>query len=1473
MEGEAVGLDGSGARWRVFVSHTSELRNFPPGTSYVAAVERAISACGYVIVDMADFPEADHAPAEVCSQRVRDCDVYVGVLGTRYGSPVRDRPEVSYTELEFEIATEAGLDRLVFVLDEDAADVGIPLSRLIDVEFGARQVAFRRRILDSGLVTGSFTSPAGLGQLVERSLRELADQRRAPGPGPRDRVRRVWNIPARNPGFTGRDELLAAVRERLLAGDRTGVQAFQGMGGVGKTQLAIEYAHRFAGSYDVAWWVAAEQAGLIVGDQFAALGLALGCVQPGASMEAVRAAVLGELRQRDRWLLVFDNADSPADIAGWLPGGSGHVLITSRERGWSGIATPIEVDVLARVESIAILQNWVAGLSAADADQLAHALDDLPLALAQAAGFMAETGMPAAQYLGLLRTRAGQLLAQGEAGSYPHSLAAAIGLIAERLAARDVAAAELASLCAFLAPEPVPEDLFTGTAAELPEELAARVADPLAWRQTLAHLARQSLARVDQRGLLMNRLTQAILRDRLPSEMAAATRRRTEAILAASDPGDPGNPATWPRWAQLMPHLLAADLASTDNPGLRWTACNACWYLLSRGDARTGHDLASDLRRRWHDRLGSDDQNTLAITHYLAWALRDMGRFAEARDLDEDTLARRHRILGEDHPSTLSSASELAADLRELGEVQAARDLDEDTLARRRRVLGEDHPDTLNSATSLAADLSELGEVQAARDLDEDTLARRRRILGEDHPSTLTSAHNLAIDLYELGEVQAARDLDEDTLARRRRILGEDHPDTLNSATSLAANLSALGEVEAARELSQSTVDRRRRVQGEGSIGIAGYYFRTRGGARPLNEAKLLLLGWGGVGKTSLVNRLVYQRFNPSELRTEGIKVTSWPVMLSNDERVRLNVWDFGGQEIMHATHQFFLTTRSLYLVVLSGRAGTADKDADYWLQIVSSFAPESPVVVVLNQIAKDPFDLDEVGLRQKFPKIRAFVRTDCAVGDSGLGIDELLGAIADATDKLSDLRVNFPAEWFEIKDRLAAMSESYITFERYREICACLGEAEDQAQEQLADHLHSLGIALNYREDPRLRDTHVLNPHWVTEGIYAILNSRLVAEQKGEVALSDLSHILDHNRYPPERHAFLLDLMRRFELCFPYDDGPDQYLVADLLPKQQPDEAVAFPVEGSLRFEYHYPVFPEGLLPRFIVRSHVHSTDQPRWRNGALLRWEQNYALVQADIADQLVKIFVTGPQGGRRRLLAVIRSDFEHINSSYSFKVSPFVPVAGPPALAIEYDKLVTAERQGIKSFPEFVANRFVNIDVKAVLEGVDLIVPNRMPGAGSDAIDGPRPAKIFVSYSHRDEPHRETLESHLKVLKRAGLLDVWHDRRIDPGDEWKGKIDHALAEADVVVLLVSADFLASDYCYDVELSQALERNASGSCRIVPVIVRDAKWKLSRLSNLQALPADGKPITTWPDVDTAWRTVADGLERVIETLPRLSA
>lgn len=592
-----------------------------------------------------------------------------------------------------------------------------------------------------------------------------------------------WNVPARNPGFTGREELLAAVRESLLSGGRSVVQALCGMGGVGKTQIAAEYAHRWADAYDTVWWVNSESP---IAEQFAALGLDLGCVNPEMIMDAVRRTVLAALRERGNWLLVFDNAEEPQELARWLPGGTGHVLITSRAPGWEEIAMPVEVDVLDRPDSVGLLRSRVRGLGESDADQVASAMGDLPLALAQAAGYMADTGIQAGDYTRLLRDRAAGLLAEGRPSSYPQSLAAVTEVSLGRLQDEDPAAAELAAILAFFAPESVPAGWFVKAAGKLPPSLGERADDPLAWRRVVTSLARTALARVDRGNLKMHRLTQAVIRDRLPGDQRNATRERAETVLVVNTPGDSTRPDTWDGWGTALPHMLALSPAASNTSDMRELADKAAWYLIHRGDIKTAYPFAENLHEQWLCCLGADDSDTMRAGQTLAEAMRGLGLYEEAREIDAANVTACRQQFGKDHPNTLTATNNLAIDLRLLGNLQAARELDYDTYTRCRNTLGEDHPETLRSACSLACDLYPLGELNAGRELDEATLARRRRVLGEDHPETLRSANNLASALLVLGKPEDARKLYEETLKRKRRVLGEDHPSTKITASNLA---------------------------------------------------------------------------------------------------------------------------------------------------------------------------------------------------------------------------------------------------------------------------------------------------------------------------------------------------------------------------------------------------------------------------------------------------------------------------------------------------------------------------------------------------------------------------------------------------------------------------------------------------------------------------------------------------------------
>jgi internalin A len=646
---------------------------------------------------------------------------------------------------------------------------------------------------------------------------------------------------------------------------------------------------------------------------------------------------------------------------------------------------------------------------------------------------------------------------------------------------------------------------------------------------------------------------------------------------------------------------------------------------------------------------------------------------------------------------------------------------------------------------------------------------------------------------------------------------------------------------------------------------ILEYYFRTRGDERrPLNEAKLILVGRGGVGKTSVVNRLIHKTFK-DEKKTEGIRITEWPLVVGRKkDSVRLNVWDFGGQEIMHATHQFFLTERSLYLLVLSGREGVADADAEYWLKLIQSFGDKSPVIVVLNKIKEHPFDVNRSALQQKYPFIREFIKTDCKVGT---GVTELRRAVEHETDQLEHLRDAFPAAWFSIKDKLAGMKRNYLSFDEYRKECARLGEEDPKAQESLAFYLHSLGIALNYKDDPRLKDTHVLNPHWVTNGIYKILNANRLEKQKGEIKLRDLPDILDKRKYPKEMHGFLLELMKKFELCFDIPGKEAEYLIPELLDKQEPPAAREFKPEECLNFEYHYPVLPEGLLPRFVVRTHVLSDETPRWRTGVILKLEENLALVKGDLQDRRVFINVRGPAAGRRRLLSIIRANFDRIHADIRrLQPAEIVPLPGRPGSHVSYTDLLAWEQSGIKRFPMIVDGEVAEIDIDALLVGVEVEAERAHVRMGDERV---RAARVFVSYSHKDERLLSELKTHLSPLRRLRLIETWDDREIEAGEDWREKINENLERADVFILLVSAYSIDSDYCFETEFGRALERQAKNELKIIPVIAREANWgKIKQLSGLQAVPKNGKAVTSWGNKDKAWRNVSEQIQKVIEEM-----
>ena len=633
---------------------------------------------------------------------------------------------------------------------------------------------------------------------------------------------------------------------------------------------------------------------------------------------------------------------------------------------------------------------------------------------------------------------------------------------------------------------------------------------------------------------------------------------------------------------------------------------------------------------------------------------------------------------------------------------------------------------------------------------------------------------------------------------------------------------------------------------------ILAYYFKSRkGGSRPLNEVKMVLVGRGEAGKSSIRDCLLGRKFDPKKKETQGIEIDTWHVG-SGADQVRLHVWDFAGQELTHGTHQFFLTERSLYVLVLDGRADTQDRDAEYWLRLISAFGGDSPVLVVLNKYDTKAFDVDRFALQEQFPQLRAFLETDCKTG-RGLGF--LAEEISKTVAAMEAVHEPFPAAWSRTKDAFSEMEKSYVPFNTFRQECAARGVTEAKEQESLARILHRLGIVLHYADDPRLRDTTVLKPHWVTENIYRLLRLKSGPRSNGSVTFSEACAALPKEE--PEMVRYLIGLMRRFELCFPVDNAEDRWLVPELLPRFQPPLDQDWQTAKALRLRYNYKVLPEGLLPRFITRTYPLSEGRARWRAGVVLEMDDARVLVRGDAVRSQVNVVVLGGEAGRQRLAKLVRNHFAHIHADLKgLKPEEEVEVEGRPGRFKSVTTLELDERYGVVT----------TVDTQ---EGsVELDQTRELNRISAPAARNPktRRLRLFLSYSHKDTGLRDVFQENLALLEQDGLVQSWFDGKILPSAEWDKEIRRELEEADFIVFLVSTNFLASAYIRGVEMNRAVARREAGEAELVSVVLENCAWHGRDFTKYQfALPGN-KPVRKWGRYRDAFNEVEKQLRQLIK-------
>jgi tetratricopeptide (TPR) repeat protein len=657
-----------------------------------------------------------------------------------------------------------------------------------------------------------------------------------------------------DPYFTGRDGELATLYRAFRAGSPTAaVQAVTGLGGLGKTRLAVEYAYRHAAAYGTVWWVRAEDPATMRGD-YVELAQALGlpCENDSQAIAALRA----DLRKRRDWLLIFDNAEDANGLFALLPDRHpGHVLITSRRREWphteshhlDNLPAPAAVDYLQRRGGVA---------DAGRALDLAEALGRLPLALVQAASVIA-SGMPVADYLDELHKQSPELFAEGRAADHELTIDSTWRVSVDRLAQRSPAAVALFQLAAFLAAEAIPVSRLAPTAL-MPTELADALSSRFQLHKATAALGEYSLAETAEGLLSIHRMVQAVTRADLGDD-AAHWAGLALGVIAEAFPRNVTDPGLWDDCERFLAHALActghagrlrveitttvqlivrvteyllargridsaavvlapalsmAEQFSNDDPV--YLSCRTTYgaLLFDQGSLPAAREVREEVYQASLSTLGFEHPDTLRAGRDLVEVLYAQGHMARAARLQDQVTEASITLRGLSDLETITSLAYQATILNSNGEYTRARAIQEQVLETRRQALGEEHPDTLVARLNLSATLFRLGKRSDAQAMQEQVVEARTRLLGDEHPNTLGAKIYLASTLFQQGDVSQARAMQEQVLKAQTRLLGDEHHDTLVAKLDLASTLFQQGDLSQAREMTEQALEALQRVLG-----------------------------------------------------------------------------------------------------------------------------------------------------------------------------------------------------------------------------------------------------------------------------------------------------------------------------------------------------------------------------------------------------------------------------------------------------------------------------------------------------------------------------------------------------------------------------------------------------------------------------------------------------------------------------------
>ena len=597
----------------------------------------------------------------------------------------------------------------------------------------------------------------------------------------------IWNVPHnRNRNFTGREDLLSALGKALIPGEPTALtQAISGLGGVGKTQLALEYTYRHFEDYSVVWWVRAEEPATLAGD-YAALAEKLVLPEKDQTDQSITVeAVKLWLGQNTGWLLVFDNAEGPDAVREFLPQGrTGHVIITSRNPNWGGAAEPLTVNVLEPDEAVSFLLKRTSQKDKVSAEKLAKELGFFPLALEQAGAYMESTGKSLSDYLELFGGHRRELMAEPSGSTdYQHTVATTWEIAFNKVREESPAGADLLNLCAFLAPEKIPLELIASGAEHLPKKLAAAAGNPLELDRAVAALRRYSLVEAGEKTLSVHRLVQAVARDRLAKNAQKTWAGAALRMVNSSFQYKREDLTTWPASARLLPHALAAAghagklKAAQKKTGRLLNEMGL--YLLNLAELASAKSVLERALSLCEETYGPNHPKVATVLNNLGLVLKNMGDLEGAKKNFERALKMGEKTYGPNHPKVAIRINNLGMVLKDMGDLEGAKKNFERALKMGEKTYGPNHPKVATRINNLGMVLQAMGDLEGAKKNYERALKIDEETYGPNHPEVATDLNNLGDVLQDMGDLEGAKKNFEKALKIFREFLGEDHRSTV----------------------------------------------------------------------------------------------------------------------------------------------------------------------------------------------------------------------------------------------------------------------------------------------------------------------------------------------------------------------------------------------------------------------------------------------------------------------------------------------------------------------------------------------------------------------------------------------------------------------------------------------------------------------------------------------------------------------